>query len=1290
MAEKGKIGGKIVLDGEKEYREALKNIKTEHSQLRSEMKLCNSTFAESQNSIEALTQKHDILQRRLESQKEKVQVCEKAIADYSEKHTLAAEKIETLNEALNQAKEEQERMKASSDTSGDALEEQAKKVEELEKQLNLAKESYSVAEQKTKSWQTSLNYANAELNQTQAELNQTARYMEEARQSTNQCATSIDQYGKEVKEASDQTNVFGDVLKANLVADVISAGVKKLADGIRDVATSSTEVGMSFEASMSQVAATMGMTAEEINAGSADYEKLSAAAKKCGAETKYSASEAADALNYLELAGYSVDKSVETLPKVLDLAAAGGMDLAYSSDLVTDSMAALNLQTKDLDNYIDEMARTSQKSNTSVAQLGEATLVCAGTVTLTKQSLETMNAELGVLANNGIKGAEGGTHLRNILLSLTSPTSSAEEALAELNIQVSDADGNIRDLNDVMVDMNASMAEMSSTEKTQMISRIFNKTDIAAVNALLKGTGDEYNNLKAELEQCSGAAKNMADTMNNNLKGKVTILKSALEGLGIAAYEVFDDDMKKAVDGATSAVDSLQRSITRGNLGVSLNKLSSAMGDFCENAIDVGEDALPVVIDGMAWILDNADLVASGVVGITAAHAEMTVAAPIIEATAKAWKAYKLENEGATVSQWLLNSAMNANPAGILITAITGLTAAVAAYCIINKDSLVVQSEEVQQTKELIEDTKALNAEFEKGVANRKQTSADLAAQQTTAQKLTAELGELRNKTNLTATEQTRMKMVVAELNKLMPELNLQYDDQNHTLSKTQEELEGCVEAYMALYKAQAAQEELQEIAEKQVEYEKQLYEIEEQRKDLQAELTAAQENYNAVMEQAKSSYGEMTELYGTMGMTEQQALENAKSALEELDATAQQTKDNNAALTDEYEYWLGVIGDNQAIYDAATAEDTLTESTLSTTDAMSDMATETAAAYQEMYDAVSNAVNNQLSIFSQFKEETRLTTDELLSNMQSQVDGISSWADNLEELGERGINQGLLQHLAEMGPEGAAYVATFVSMTDEELKKAGDLFAEAMSLPEETTKQIMDAWQEAGKHASEGLVLGIHDRDIDVYGNVQKLGEESLETLDETWDINSPSKETEQRGMYFTAGIEGGINSGKQSLLDTISNVCAEAVLVTQTAFDVNKMTAIGKQIPAGLEAGIRAGKSGVVKAVEEMCTEAVNKAESALDIHSPSKKFEWMGEMSGEGYTVGWEKSMDNIDRVIMETLPDPVKYLDNTPAKSVESSGKSYAISQEINIYSMADDPIEEAKKFKDAQREAAMAW
>lgn len=1279
-----KIGAKLVLDGEKEYRESLKNIKADQSQLRSEMKLCNTTFAESQNSIEALTQKHAILSKKVDTQKEKIEVCKKAIADYGEKHTLAAEKVSMLNAAYKQAEEEQEKMKASSESSGEALAEQKKKVEELDKQLKLAQEDYQKTEQRTKYWQSSLNYANAELNQTQAELDQTARYMQEAENRTDKCATSIDEYGKQVKEASEQTNVFGDVLKANLASEVVIAGVKKLVEGIRNVAESATEVGISFEDAMSQVAATMGMTADEINGGSENYEKLAAAAKKCGAETKYSASEAAEALNYLALAGYDVDKSVATLPKVLDLASAGGLDLAYASDLVTDSMAALGLQTRDLDNYIDEMARTSQKSNTSVAQLGEATLVCAGAVTLTQQPLETMNTELGVLANNGIKGAESGTHLRNVLLALSNPTTSAKQALEELNVNVVDADGNMRDLNDIMVDLNASMSDMASAEKTQMLSKIFNKTDITAVNALLKGTGEEYNNLKKELEQCSGAAKNMADTMNNNLKGKVTILKSALEGLGIAAYEVFDDDMKMTVDGATNAVDRLQKSITRGNLGVSLNKLSSAMGDFAESAIDVGEDALPVVIDGMAWILENADLVTAGVAGITAAHLEMKIASsPAIEAVSKAWKAYKEANEGATVSQWLLTTAMNANPAGILITAITGLTAAVAAYCIINKDSLMVQSEEVQKTKELIEETKALNNEYEKGATERKQASSDLEAQQSTARKLTAELGELRNKTSLTTSEQTRMKMVVAELNELMPELNLQYDDQNHTLSKTQKELEGCVDAYMSLYNAQAAQEELQEIAEKQIEYEKQLYDIEEQRKALQEELTTAQENYNAALEQAQ-------ETYGTVSIATQKAVTDAQSALDELSETEQQTRENSAALTEEYEYWIEVIGDNQAVYDAATAQDTLTESTQGVTDAMTDMASGTSEAYQEMYDTVSSAISGQISLFSEFKTESGLTTTELLSNMQSQVDGISSWADNLEALGERGINQGLLQHLAEMGPEGAAYVSTFVSMTDEELKKAGDLFAEAMSLPEETTSQIMESWQEAGKMASQGLVLGIHDRDIDVQGNILKMSEDSLDTVDTAWKINSPSKEMEDRGVYFVEGFENGVITSKQEMLDLIANVCSEVLMVTQTAFDINTMTAIGKQIPAGLEAGIRAGKSGVIKAVEEMCTEAVNKAKAALDIHSPSKKFEYLGEMSGDGYIGGWQQSMADIDRVVMATLPDPVRYMEASPAKTVESTGRSYAISQEINIYSATDDPIETAKKFRDAQKEAAQDW
>ncbi len=182
------------------------------------------------------------------------------------------------------------------------------------------------------------------------------------------------------------------------------------------------EVYADFDDSMRQVAATMGMSGEDIAKSGGDFEKLSQAARDAGSSTRFSASEAAEALNCLALAGYDANKSIETMPKVLNLTAAGGLDLAYASDLVTDSMSALGLGTDDLDTFMDQMAKTSQKSNTSVQQLGEAILVCAGTAKMTGQDLDNINTALGVMADNGIKGAEGGTHLRNVLLALSTPT----------------------------------------------------------------------------------------------------------------------------------------------------------------------------------------------------------------------------------------------------------------------------------------------------------------------------------------------------------------------------------------------------------------------------------------------------------------------------------------------------------------------------------------------------------------------------------------------------------------------------------------------------------------------------------------------------------------------------------------------------------------------------------------------------------------------------------------------------------------------------------------------------
>ena len=383
------------------------------------------------------------------------------------------------------------------------------------------------------------------------------------------------------------------------------------------LAGKAVQVGTSFESSMSQVAATMGITAKEIAEGSKDYKILAQAAKDAGATTKYSAKEAADALNYLALAGYDAKTSADVLPSVLNLAAASGMDLAAASDLATDAMSALGIaaSNKNLTSFGDKLAKTASKSNTSVSQLGEAILKCAGTAKGFGMSTETLTAELGVLANRGLKSAEAGTHLRNIILAFESPTSKAAKELKRLRIEATNSDGSFRDMNDIITDLNKSMSKMTDKQRAQSLSKIFNKTDLEAVNYLMAGLGDEYSDLYKEVSKCDGAMQDMADTMNDNLQGRVTILQSSLEGLGIQVYEGLEKPLKRAAEEATDAVGRLSKAFKKDGfnglaeaIGNELGKAAAKAAEAAPKFINAGTDLIKSFLKG---ITDNSDRLAS-------------------------------------------------------------------------------------------------------------------------------------------------------------------------------------------------------------------------------------------------------------------------------------------------------------------------------------------------------------------------------------------------------------------------------------------------------------------------------------------------------------------------------------------------------------------------------------------------------------------------------------------------------------------------------------------------------
>lgn len=430
--------------------------------------------------------------------------------------------------------------------------------------------------------------------------------------------TDIDDSGFE-KGISSLTVAAGTAI-GNIAANMVS----QISAAVAEIPAKMVEVGSNFESSMSQVAATMGITS-----AAAEFDVLSDAAKEMGEATKFSASQAGEALNYLALAGYDAEKAVNALPTVLNVAAAGGMELAAASDMVTDAMSALGLETSQMADFSDKLAVTAQKSNTSVAQLGEAILTVGGTAKNLAGGVTEMNTVLGILADNGIKGAEGGTALRNVILSLTAPTSTAAKAIDSLGLSVFDGEGKMRSLQDIIYDLNDALSTMTDADKSQALSDIFNKVDLKSVNALLGTSMERFDELSGYIDNCSGAAADMAVTMDDNLKGDLTIMQSALEGLGIAAYEKFQTPMRDAVQSVTEDIGTLSQSISGGELSESFEKLSTVASDCIASIADGVANTLPKVINFMAEVADHTELVKAGILSIGGAIAAAKIAAQV-------------------------------------------------------------------------------------------------------------------------------------------------------------------------------------------------------------------------------------------------------------------------------------------------------------------------------------------------------------------------------------------------------------------------------------------------------------------------------------------------------------------------------------------------------------------------------------------------------------------------------------------------------------------------------------
>ena len=1153
------------------------------------------------SNAELVRQKHELLSDAIKTTADKLKVLEEnqekakrafeANAEWERQYAPLKAQIDAASESLKTLKAKQEEARKefeAGNISAEAYDKVKADVKEAEKALADLKEQKKqldaqfadghITAKEYREYQREVENTRSRLQGLQTELRNTSTVSEEQRK-------KISEFGEHAKET------FAGVVKAAAAITAALVAIGKQA----------VETGAEFDKSMSQVAATMGYSVDEINAEGSEaaktFDRLRNFAQDMGKSTAFSANEASQALNYMALAGYDADKSIAMLPKVLDLASSGNIELAKSSDMVTDAQSALGLSVEETEIMIDQMAKTSARSNTSVEQLGDGILTLGATGKTVKGGTKELAQNLGLLADNGIKGAEGGTKLRNIILALQAPTEKATKKLGELGVSAFDSEGKFRSLQDIFYDFNVVLSDMSDKDAAIAKSTIFSKRDIAAVNALLGTSVERWNQLGAEIEDSAGAAHAMAETQLDNLAGDVTLFKSALEGAEITISDKLNPSLRNAVQFGTEAVTRLADGFGEAGLSGAVTAAHKLIEE------KLGEDAQ--IIFGIesaakaaaaAFVTYKATMLLSE--GITALKTVNTLLA-----------------EGKTLTE-ALNATAAVNPYVLIATAAIGAGIAIKELIDIQTDLI----DEAVDSYDLMSDKQKQAVDNVRNLAktvsdSRKSWNESREAAEKQAEKykrLANELYRLDEQEKLSIADRERMKAIVGELNSSVDGLNIKLDEETGHLKTQKSTIDALISSYRRQAEAQAMQARYTELYSQQID---------------------AEENLKKATEERAAGYQRLNDIQTSLNSTEweyKQLLDdvnNAGSATEEQAARLDVLSDTYSKLTKEYEEQKGVVDDLNAAY--ATASSTVrgigddmtalderaaeTGTHLQTAadgaeGALGDVqgaAKQTGDAIVQAFDVeaeIESAVSRIEEIIKAYDSKLEARTGTLQnwfavnatvdkedasfssfnSALDKQISDMEEWSKGIARLEKEGINQNFLDQLKDAGPASLEYVKALLDVPAEDRNAYAKKWNKAYEGARKTAKEQLKAMHDAsnkeiegilsdadikganfktafgnlGINAANGYINALRDRIDEVKAAAQKLAAATSETMETELDINSPSKVMRKIGEYtgegFTLGIEDEVSSAvkaSKELVDSVVGASQSAVKSAELA---------------------------------------------------------------------------------------------------------------------------------------------
>ncbi len=1019
---------------------------------------------------------------------------------------------------------------------------------------------------------------------------------------------------------------------------------------------SAIEAGKEFDSSMAQVAATMGKSVSDMEneVGTVDLAwgtfsgNLREYAQEMGEHTAFSATQAADALNYMALAGYDTETAMNVLPDVLNLAAAGSMDLAKASDMVTDTQTAFGISLERTTQMVDEMAKAASTGNTSVEQLGDAFLTVGGLAkelnggmieladgtTAPVDGIQEMEIALTAMANAGVKGSEAGTHMRNMLLKLSSPTADGVKAFEDMGVAVFDAAGNMRSLSDIFGDLSTAMTSMTQEQKLQAISDIFNTRDIASAEALLSAVGEDWDKIGESILNAQGAAQQMADTQLDNLAGDITLFKSALEGTKLALSDQLTPALRDFVQMGTEGLSGITEALKQGDW----NAAAESFGNFVADGITKITEKLPDVIEAggqllkglMQGITENADSIADGVANVAVSIASffgdnigvfiegaINIASRVASALIE-----HLPDILVGIGEGIVNGIVSI--VETLPGAIEGIIGSVWDLFGGNWDGV---SETFLAQNEIIMSAADEAVRSWERVADAKSSvTAEANSEYAYYQSLASELENITDKNgNVIEGFEARYEFITT---KLAEATGIEKGQIDEMIGK-EEEFQAAIDATLNKQRAEAI------LAGEKATYEAAIQQkdaLAESLTDLGTQLDAANAQYESAMNSAGATW--QTILGNMAGLPQEVVAANVDAWAREqsnLDAIQAKYAETDAALTaawtsiGQYEKDMAaaIMGDYDAIGQKITDVSGGWSADLQS---VQTEVAHTAAVNETMYTKVSELVAQGRISKGYLDDITKAKTE-----TETQLAGINSAYETYMGQSKTIVNtaSGDVRDILATNAAGA--------MTD--VSNALTLgMADWASKVETTTKEVpagVVASLESGKGEVETAAIGI--------------GDTINEGVKTSLLISSPSQVMIENGQFVVEGLAQGMQETADGvLMPLVTGITSQIKSSFQELIAAGAEA--GRMMMAGMASGIASGSSAVIAAATNAVNAAVAAAKAAADIHSPSRVMrDEVGLMIAKGFALGIGDGsgeavaavadmnrdiMDEMDRMSLET--------------------------------------------------------